>query len=230
MRFYAIVIFFFTSLPLFSQVEISNKNFNYFDLMEIENNNYQNQLLISATADEIGYNGEWYKINKRYFSLNFSGSYKRLLPNLGQFWAPLTLERLPMLPQNGLSFSFKGKWYFNHRKFSFAGLKLSTGYYWLNDKIMPSYITNAGPSNLSYHVFWARNKRQGLDLIAGRKIVNKLISEIMVEVGFRKDLYEYQFQCASNCVVGGNDEITTYRGDVTYYHFQIILGFNLFSK
>jgi hypothetical protein len=26
--------------------------------MEIENNNYQNQLLISATADEIAYTGE----------------------------------------------------------------------------------------------------------------------------------------------------------------------------
>lgn len=230
MRFGILIFLIFTSLPLYSQVEISNKNFNYFDLMEIKNNHFQSQLLISGTLDEIGYNVEWYKIKKKYFSINFSCSYKRLLPNLGKIWVPLTSQWQNYFPLNGIMSSIKFKWYFNHRKFSFAGLKLSGGFLWTNNQDMYRSLSFRNPpSDTRHHIFWANNSRIGLDLTAGRKIVNKLISEISVELGFRADHSRIKYQCIqcdglTNYPIWYSDQI------VKMLHFQILMAFNLFSK
>lgn len=230
MRFWILIFFIFIALPLYSQVEISNKNFNYFDLMEIENNHYQSQLLISASADEIGYIGEWYKIKKNHFSINFSISYKRLLPNIGKIWVPLTSQWQHFFPQNGLMSAIKFKWYFNHRKFSFAGIKLYGGYLWTYDQDMFQKLDFRNPpSDTRHHIYWTNNSRIGLDLTVGRKIVNKLISEISIEAGFRADHSNIKFQCIY-CGGSTNYPVRYSNQIAKMVHFQILMGFNLFSE
>lgn len=215
-------------LPTLAQVEISNKNFNYFDLLQIENHQMHSQIFVSASCDEIGYSLERYHYKKHYFSWTFSGSYKRLLPNLGKIWVPLTTQWQAYFPINGMMGSMKFKWFFNHRKFSFAGFKWSGAYLWTNEQDLYHRITLHGPaSSLRDHLYWARNIRAGFDLLAGRKLVNKMISEIWVEAGFRLDRSHLKYECL-NCP--GTTPTPTYSRNLkAMLHFQILMAFDLFS-
>jgi hypothetical protein len=224
-----ILIFILLTSPLYSQVIISNKNFNYFDLMSIVNNDHHSQFLLTATFDDIGYNYEHYKIKKKYFSLNFSINYKRLWGNIGNIWVPQTTNWQKYFPKNGIQTSFAVKWFFNHRKFTFAGLKTYTGFHWLNDNKMPSEISVTRISPAIDQVIKTRNYRLGFDLWVGRKFCNHLLSEISFALGYRWDKSSVQYQCISNCITTNNSLITEkyFRG---IFHFQAAMAFDLFSK
>jgi hypothetical protein len=196
--------------------------------MSIENNHFQSEILVSATADEIGYNGEWYKIDKKFLSLNFSVSYKHLLPNIGWIWKPLTMEWIPYFPQNGILFGLKGKWFFSHRKFAFVGMKVSGSFLWLTDKDVYGYINANGNSSTQFHLYEIQSRRMGFDLTAGRKFVNKFISEISLEAGFRFDKAKWRYECTSGCLTSGNDPMEIRTETLSMLHFQMILGFDIF--
>lgn len=230
MRFWILIFLISTSLPLYSQVEISNKNFNYFDLMEIENNDHQSLLQVSASFDEIGYNLEYYRIKKRFLSFNINTSFKRLLSNFADIWVPETIRWQKLFPKNGIEIGFGGRWFFNHRKFSFVGLKLFSGYHWTNAQKMRSEINLQYTSPTIDQLFKTRNFRWGLNGLVGRKFSNKLLSEIQIELGYRWDKSLVQFQCYSNCQTGLESTIYTQKNLMGILHFQVILGFNLFSK
>lgn len=224
-----ILFFVLFAAPLYSQVEITNKNFNYFDLLSIENNHFQSQAFISATADEIGYNGEWFKTGKNYFSMNFSISFKHLLPNIGRIWTPLTMEWIPYFPKDGIMSGIKGKWYFNHRKFAYVGMKISGGYFWMYDKDVFGYIDWRGNSRNIFHLNGIQSRRLGFDFSAGRKFVNKFISEISLETGFRFDRARWEYACITGCGQN-NDQINNNVETLAMLHLEVILGFDIFSK
>jgi hypothetical protein len=197
--------------------------------MSIEDRQFRSQIFISASADEIGYNGEWFKIDKNFFSFNFSLSYKRLLPNIGNYWTPLTMEWIPYFPQNGIAAGFKTKWYFNQRRFVYVGMKFSGGYFWLFDKDVLAYINWQGNSRTKFHLYEIQSRRLGIDLSVGRKFVNKFISEIFLESGIRFDRAQWEYECISGC--GQNyDLIRKSNESLSMLHFQIFLAFDIFSK
>jgi len=230
MRIFRILFFILITTPLYAQVEISNKNFNYFDLMSIVDKDHHSQLLISATLDDIAYNFEHYKIKKKYFSLNFSLNYKRLWGNIGQIWVPQTRDWQKYFPKNGIQTAFALKWFFNHRKFTFTGMKIYSGFHWLNDAKMPSQISITRVSPTIDHILKTRNYRLGIDGMIGRKFCNHLLSEIYITFGYRWDKSKVQYQCISNCLNASDDSIITEKTFNGIFHFQIGLGFDLFSK
>lgn len=229
MRRISLFLFFLSYFTVSAQVEISNKNFNFFDLMQIENRQIHSQILVSASLDEIGYSLEQYRFKRNYFSISFSASYKRLLPNLGNIWVPLTTQWQAFFPMNGLMGSMRFKWFFNHRKFTFAGIKLSGGYLWTLHQEMEHSITLHG-SNIAFRdqLHFHHHIRGGFDLLAGRKIVNKMISEIWLEAGFRLDDSKMEYQCL-NCPTNTSPAIHYSHQLNGMFHFQLWMAFDLFS-
>lgn len=220
-------IFFCFSLPGLAQENISFNQFaSYFDFAGIEHNQTRTQIILSATGDEIGLNREKYKIGKNIFSLNYSFSYKRLLPNIGGIWTPQTQNWMMFLPINGIMGAVKMRWYFNNRKFNYVGYKFYGGYLWTQDKEMPKEIGMAsGPSLTNYQVDWVNNLRIGADLTVGRKYINKFMSEITLEVGWRMDYSNSRYECIYYC--GGFPGPYLKHEWVFIPHIQVILGFDL---
>jgi hypothetical protein len=68
----------------------------------------------------------------------------------------------------------------------------------------------------------------GFDLTAGRKFVNKFISEISLEAGFRFDKAKWRYECTSGCLTSGNDPMEIRTETLSMLHFQMILGFDIF--
>lgn len=227
MNKWLIILSFFLGSKAYSQKEYPNNNFyTYFDLMDIVENKFHSQLILSASIDEIGYNLEYYHIGKTIYSLNLCSSYKRVLPNLGNIWVPQTTDWADLFPMNGFQIGLKSKFFFNKRKFLFAGAKISTGYFWTNENYWHRFIEYDRTSPIIDKINWVNNFRIGSDAIVGRKFVSRFISEIHAELGYRIDQSSFSYQCHSNC--SQTSPLPVYQHyKLGFLHFQIIMAFDL---
>lgn len=223
------LIFPFLLSSLHAQIFYDQKLNQYFELKQIHHNDFKHQIHFSVTADEAGWFCEWFKIKKNYFSVGAGISFKRMLPNFGTIWTPLTLEKITVFPLNGSMFSLQGRWYFNMRKFSFAGFRFYGGKVWVNDRNMPYFIDENGTSDIAFHLFSLRGNRLGADLLFGRKFINKWIGEISVQAGYRNDRSTYSYQCISACSNISSDVINE-KSAKGFIHFQVYLGIPLFEN
>lgn len=229
MKLFLIFIFSLFYTFLNSQISYDQKLNHYFELKEIHHHDLKHQLNFSATADEAGWFCEWFMIKKNYLSLGTGLSYKRMLPDIMHLWTPLTLEKVSVFPLNGALFSIQGRWYFNMRKFSFAGIGLYGGQVWVINRDLPYFIDENGPSDRKFHLFSLHGNRLGADILFGRKFINKWISEMSVLAGFRNDWSEYSYQCISGCS-GIPTEKSNETSDKGMMHFQVFLGIPLFEN
>lgn len=228
MRKAIVILFFLICKNGYSQHEYSNNDFyTYFDLVDIVKNKFHSQILLSPTIDEFGWNGEYYIIKKNIFSINTSFTFKKLLPNMGNIWVPQSTEWAARFPSNGIQFALKGKYFFSKRKFLFTGIKISSGYFWTQNKSWPSYISIDKVSPTTDKINWVNNRRYGIDVTAGRKFVTRFLSEISVEFGYRFDHSAFSYQCQSNCNLAATREPVYLHQKLGFYHFQLIMAFDL---
>lgn len=227
MKKWLVILSFLLGSNAYAQPEYPNNNFyTYFDLVDIVENKWHSQIVFSGSMDEMGYNLEYYHLGKTIYSLNFTTSYKRLLPNLSNIWVPQSTQWADLFPTNGLQFGFKTKIFFNKRKFLFAGLKLSTGYFWTQNKYWHRYIEIERTSPIIDQINWVNNFRLGIDATIGRKFVSKFISEINAEIGYRIDKSSFSYQCRSNCPAGSSEPVYQHH-KLGFLHFQIMLAFDI---
>lgn len=227
MRFLFVLFLVFT-FPLKAQLIISQKHLDYFEISNISNGDYRNRVQCSVSFDEFAWSIEKFKINDKIYSFGTSLSYKRMLPNIGKFWTPQTIDWQRYFPQNGFTVSAYGRKYFNLRKFAFTGLRLYGGYFFTNETEMYNSIFLHGPSAEKSILEKTRSYRTGIDAVIGRKFLNKAISEIEIRLGWRFDVAEWTYYCSSGCISGNTNTPETSKEINGMIHFQIVMGFDIF--